>query len=194
MQPSKQLLTILDALATPDRAIFAVADLRSALPHLSFAQLTVVLSRMVTRGDLGRICRGIYFYSRAKPDPHVVLPRTAARLRAGHLCYLSLESVLSQHGIISQLPLDRLTLMTSGRSGSVDCGAWGVIEFTHTKRGAADFQGELTYDADRHLWIASPQLAWRDLCFVGRNLDLVDHQVLKEVTEPVVNGSDHAHV
>jgi hypothetical protein len=176
------LLAVLDDLASPERAIFALADLRSALPDLSLDRCKVLLSRVVKRGDLQRVCRGIYLYPRAKPDPHQVLPRTAARLRTGHFLYLSLESVLSQHGIISQLPMDRLTLMTSGRSGLIDCGQWGAIEFTHTKRGPEDCRGELAYDEDRHLWIASPRLAWRDLHFVGRNLDLVDQDLLTEPT------------
>ncbi|TVR16531.1 MAG: hypothetical protein EA401_01180 [Planctomycetota bacterium] len=182
MQSSRQLLAILDRLASPERAIFAVADLRSALPEQSRDQLKVLLSRLVKRGDLQRVCRGIYCYPRARPDPLLVLPRTAARLRAGHFLYLSLESVLSEHGIISQQPLDRLTLMTSGRGGLIDCGDWGCIEFTHSKRGPGDCQGELSYDATRQLWLASPQLAWRDLRFVGRNVDLVDQQLLEELS------------
>lgn len=182
MQPRRQLVAILDQLASPERAIFALADLRSALPERSADQFKVLLSRAVTHGELQRVCRGIYLYPRAKPDPQRVLPRTAARLRAGHFLYLSLESVLSQHGVISQLPMDRLTLMTGGRSGLIDCGRWGSIEFTHTKRGPEDCRGELAYDHDRHLWLASPQLAWRDLRFVGRNLDLVDQDLLRELS------------
>lgn len=182
MQSSRQLLAILDRLASPERAIFAVADLRAALPGVTRDQLKVLLSRLVKRGELQRVCRGIYCYPRAKPDPLLVLPRAAARLRAGHFLYLSLESVLSEHGIISQLPLDRLTLMTSGRGGVIDCGDWGVIEFTHSKRGPADCRGELSYDPRRQLWVASVQLAWRDLRFVGRNLDVVDQHLLAELS------------
>ena len=55
------------------------------------------------------------------PEVHypsdLVLYHAAARLRADALCYLSLESVLSDAGVISQIPINWITLMTSGRSG-----------------------------------------------------------------------------
>ena len=178
-----QLIATLDRLGTPERAIFATADLRSALPDLSTAQFKVHLSRAVQRGVLQRVCRGIYCYPHAQPNQQLVLYHAAARLRAGHLCYLSLESVLSHHGVISQIPLDRLTLMTSGRRATIACGPWGSIEFTHTKRRAHDLAGQLTYDAPKRLWVATPQLAWRDLKRVGRNNDFVDLNILAEISE-----------
>ena len=114
------------------------------------------------------------------------LEETAARLRAGHLLYLSLESALSEHGAISQMPLDCLTLMTSGRRGVIDCGPFGSLEFTHTRRTAGSCLGQLVYDPERRLWIASAALAWQDLRHVGRNLDLV---VREEV-----EGESHARL
>lgn len=35
----------------------------------------------------------------------------------GEYNYISLESALSEYGIISQIPIDRLTIMTTGRKG-----------------------------------------------------------------------------
>ena len=174
MQPLRQLAEVLAEVAGPDRAIFATADLRSALPQLSDAAFTALLSRAASGGLLERICRGVYQYPRAGLEPGLVLPQAAARLRAGHFLYLSLESALSEHGLISQILLDRLTLMTSGRRGVIDCGRWGSIEFTHTTRTPAECRERLTYDPARRLWIANPRLAWSDLKRVGRNLDLVD--------------------
>jgi len=40
---------------------------------------------------------------------------------------------LSEYGVISQIPLDRLTVMTTGRKGIYKT-IYGTIEFTHTKR------------------------------------------------------------
>jgi hypothetical protein len=173
MQPARQLLGVLEEVSSPERYLFALADLRSALPEMSDNRLNVLLSRAVGRGRLIRVCRGIYLYPRVAYNPGLVLAHTAARLRAGHLLYLSLESALSEHGALSQLPLDRLTLMTSGRRGVIDCGPFGSLEFTHTRRTAGSCRGQLVYDAERRLWIASVALAWQDLQHVGRNLDLV---------------------
>lgn len=174
MQPLRQLAEVLDGVAGPTRAIFAAADLRSALADLSDEAFAVLLSRAVSGGFLERVCRGVYLYPRAGLEAGLVLAHAAARLRAGHLLYLSLESALSEHGLISQVLIDRLTLMTSGRRGIIDCGRWGSIEFTHTTRTAAECQDHLTYDTARRLWIADARFAWSDLKRVGRNLDLVD--------------------
>jgi hypothetical protein len=168
------LAQVLDALASPEHYLFFASDLRSAVPDQSLSSFKCLLSRAATSGLLQRVCRGVYLYPRVAFVPGLVLAHTAARLRAGHLLYLSLESALSEQGWISQLPMDRLTLMTSGRSGLIACGRWGSIEFTHTKRSVQNCQGQLTYDPTRRLWVASATLAHQDLRFVGRNLDLID--------------------
>ncbi len=62
-----------------------------------------------------------------------LLERIAVTLRSGHYNYLSLESALLAYGIISQVPLAGITVMTTGRSGIFDT-PFGRIEFIHTKR------------------------------------------------------------
>ena len=54
-------------------------------------------------------------------------------MRRGEYSYISLETMLSEYGAISQVPIDRLTVMTTGRKGEYET-PFGVIEFTHTKR------------------------------------------------------------
>ena len=179
MQPIRRLAVVLEEVAGPDRAVFAASDLRSAVPDLSRAAFTVLLSRAATGGLLERVCRGVYLYPKAGLASGLVLPHVAARLRCGHLLYLSLESALSEQGALSQLLLDRLTLMTSGRRAVIDCGRWGSIEFTHTTRTAVECRGRLTYDTERRLWVADCGLAWSDLKRVGRNLDLVDQTAVE---------------
>ncbi len=74
---------------------------------------------------------------------------------------MSLESVLSDAGVISQVPMNWISLMTSGRSHVVDCGDYGHIEFVHTAQSPDDVSGELSYDPERHLWRASVRQALR---------------------------------
>ena len=181
MQALRILAKCLGSLATPEHYLFAPADLRSLVPSLSDAAFRSMLTRAVASGVLDRVCRGIYLASHVAHASGLVLYHAAARLRAGHLLYLSLESALSEHGLISQMPLGRITLMTTGRGGAINCGVRGVIEFTHTKRRANRFCGQLSYDPARRLWVAAPKLALRDLRRVGRNLDLV--QAVTEVEE-----------
>ncbi|PHM28446.1 hypothetical protein [Xenorhabdus budapestensis] len=59
----------------------------------------------------------------------------AKAMRRGEYNYVSLESALSEYGAISQIPIDRLTVMTTGRKGTYKT-PFGIIEFTHTKRSA----------------------------------------------------------
>jgi hypothetical protein len=135
---------------------------------------------MAKSGLLTRVCRGVYLYPKAGYSKGFVLPHTAARLREGSFCYLSLESVLSEAGIISQIPLGWITLMTGGRSGIIDCGKWGAIEFIHTKKTPENLSAELVYDERYRLWRASAALALRDMKAAKRATDLIDWEAARE--------------
>ncbi|MEI6388908.1 MAG: hypothetical protein WCQ50_20020, partial [Spirochaetota bacterium] len=121
---------------------------------------------------------GIYLFDRVAYKRGLELYHIAAKLRSGCFNYLSQESVLSDAGCISQVPLQRITLMTSGRSSLASCGIWGSIEFTHTKKVLDRLSGELSYDPEIRLLRASPRLALADLRAARRNLDLTGQKVL----------------
>jgi predicted transcriptional regulator of viral defense system len=178
MQPLRQLDHTLRSLADRERCVFSSWDLAGAVPDCE--QLAVLLSRATQAGLLRRVCRGIYLYPvRDYPMEHLLF-HAAARLRAGEFNYISLETVLSDAGVISQVPMNWISLMTSGRSHVVNCGDYGHIEFVHTAQQPNEVGGELSYDAERHLWRASVRQAWRDMKATRRSLDLVDEEVLHE--------------
>jgi hypothetical protein len=110
-----------------------------------------------------------------------LLFHTAARLRAGEFNYISLETILSDAGVISQIPMNWITLMTSGRSHVVDCGERGHIEFVHTAQRPGEVAHELTYDPDRRLWRASVRQALRDMKATRRSMELADPEVAHEL-------------
>ncbi len=179
MQPLKQLSQTLRSLADREHCVFAPSDLAGAVPGCG--QLAVLLSRATKAGVLKRVCRGIYLYPVPDYPAGSLLFHAAARLRAGEFNYVSLETVLCDAGVISQLPMNWITLMTSGRSHIVDCGDHGRIEFVHTAQRPTDVSGELTYDAPLHLWRASVKQAFRDMKATRRSLDLVDQEALHEL-------------
>ncbi len=181
MQSMKRLQQLLEQFADGEHYLFSSQDLRSGLADISDAAFMSLLTRATRDGLLRRVCRGIYINPRADYQPGLVLYHAAARLRAGHYVYLSLESVLSMHGIISQMPLNRITLMCSGRGGEIKCGDFGRIEFTHSKQSIDAIADELHYAGVLRLWVASPLLALSDLKHVGRNLDLVDQALFEEI-------------
>ena len=179
--PLSQLSATLKKLASPKRYLFTLNDLSSVLPSLNRAALLIVLSRAVKSGLLQRVCRGLYLNPNANPHDGLLLYHAAARLRAGDFNYLSLESVLSDAGVISQIPIAWITLMSSGRNRIVDCGHFGRIEYIHTRRPVGNLAQKLSWDGRIHLWRASPAFALKDLKHTHRSQDLVDWELANDL-------------
>lgn len=180
MQPAIYLRNEVDRLAKGEHYLFAAADLRALFPKLTTRAFRALLSRAAQAGVVERVCRGIYLNPRADRPRGYELYHAAARLRAGHLLYLSLESALSDVGVISQVPVGRVTFMTSGRSNVIRCGRFGVIELVHTDQRPSDLVTDLAFDERIRAWRASVRLAMRDMRATGRSLDLIDTEVLSE--------------
>jgi len=158
------------------RYVFTLRDLAHLFPEDAPKTLKEGVARLVRAGLLQRVCRGVYLYPYARTRDSYTVERIARTLRRGHYSYVSNESALSEYGAISQAPVDRLTLMTTGRRGVYHT-PYGVIEFTHTARSVRDILNGVR-DAGRPLRLASPQTAWRDLKRVGRNLHLVNEDAI----------------
>ena len=179
MQPMKQLEKVLASLADGEHYLFTNSDFEAALPERQ--GLAVLLCRAQKAGILKRVCRGIYLYPRVNYPRGMVLFHAAARLRASGFNYISLETALSDAGVISQIPINWITLMSSGRSQVVDCGDFGRMEFVHTAQSPGEVAEELTYDPQRRLWRASARLALRDMRATRRTQDLVNPEVAHEL-------------
>jgi predicted transcriptional regulator of viral defense system len=179
MQPTRKLEKVLASLADAEHYLFASSDFQAALGKRG--GLAVVLCRAQKAGLLQRVCRGIYLYPRVNYPRGLVLFHAAARLRASGFSYLSLETALSDAGVISQVPMNWITLMSSGRSQVVECGDYGRIEFVHTAQLPGALARELTYDPERRLWRASTRLALRDLRATRRSQELVNPEVADEL-------------
>lgn len=179
MQPIRKLEKVLESLADAEHYLFSNSDFEAALPGRH--GLAVLLCRAQKAGILKRVCRGIYLYPRVKFPPGMVLFHAAARLRASGFNYLSLETALSDAGVISQVPINWITLMSSGRSQVVDCGGFGRIEFVHTAQLPGELAEQLTYDPERRLWRAPVRLALRDMRATRRPQDLLNPEVIHEL-------------
>lgn len=180
MQPIRRLTRNLERLATPEHCLFAPEDLRALLPEISDSAFKTLLSRAARDGYLVRVCRGLYLYDKVAYPPGLLLFHAAARLRADTFSYISLETALSDAGAISQVPINWITLMSSGRSNTIRCGVLGTIEFVHTSKEPDDVADQLHYDQRCHLWRASVQLAAQDMRATRRNTDLIDWSIVNE--------------
>lgn len=166
-------LRILQQWDKKGRYVFTKGDLAKLFAEDSAKALSEALGRLVKNGILERACRGIYVNPHANCFDSYVLERIAKSLRRGEYNYVSLESMLSEYGAISQIPIDRLTVMTTGRKGTYQT-LYGVIEFTHTKRPPADIINNTRMIEGRPLRVATKKAAWRDLKSVGRNIQMVN--------------------
>lgn len=165
-----------------NRSVFAVADLRRLFPERSENTFAEGLRRLVAQGVLERAARGVYVYALSRRSRQYLVEEVAACLRRGEYNYISLESALSEFGAISQVPISRITVMTTGRGGMIAT-PYGDIEFTHTARPVSDIL-ESTLAADgRPLRIARVETALRDLRRVGRNLHMVDPDEYRDILE-----------
>lgn len=160
------------------RFVFTLADLAKLFHEDSARALKDGLRRLVAEGLLERPARGVYLYALAHSRDSDMIEHIARALRRGEYNYVSLESALSEYGAISQVPLDRLTVMTTGRKGVYKT-PYGTIEFVHTKRSVGELLKRMT-DVGRPLQLATLQAAWSDLKRVGRNTHLVDESVIDD--------------
>ncbi len=155
------------------KVIFTQSELSLLLDNRSDQALRTTLSRYVRKGVLRRLASGIYLNPRTEISSADILYTVAGLLRGNTLWYISLESALSEHGMISQIPMSTITCMTTGRSGRFQIDTYGIIEFIHTKKHKDTLLPHLVYDTKRNCYIADAILAAKDLKAVGRNLDLL---------------------
>lgn len=169
----------LNELDRKNRYVFNLYDLHKMFPEDNRKTLHEGLKRLVNAGLLSRACRGVYVNDNAQHFDAYVIEHIAKALRMGEYNYVSLESILSEYGLISQIPIDRLTVMTTGRAGIYKT-PYGVIEFTHTKRSVNDIIASIQTVPGRPLRIAKKSTAIRDLKRVGRNIHLLIQQGLSQ--------------
>lgn len=155
------------------RYVYRRSDL-SVLLGESGSKLDNTLSRLVESSVLTRAADGVYVLTKSRNLSAYTLEHVAQNLRRGHITFESLESALAQWGVISEIPIDRITLMTTGRSGTYTT-PYGTIEFTHTKEKTRTILEQVIKRPGR-LPIASQPFALKNLRSVGRNLHLINRE------------------
>lgn len=165
----------LDEFSRSGHYVSHLRDFEKLFPDESERALKASIKRLVDNDILTRAVYGVYVYNRARQDGYI-LEHIVKTLRRGEYSYVSLESALSQYGVISQIPIDRLTVMTTGRRGEYKT-PWGVIELTHTARSVGDILAG-TIETKSPIRFAKKETAVRDLLRVGRNTHLIDHAEL----------------
>lgn len=174
-----QAIKVLKVWDKSGKYVFTKDELRKLFFQDSPKTFIEGINRLVKDNILKRVCQGIYVNPEAVCRDSYTIEHIAKALRPGEYNYVSLESILSEYGVISQIPMDRLTVMTTGRKGMYKT-PFGIIEYTHTKRPLSDIVKNIYWVEKRPLRIASKEIAWRDLKRVGRNINMVDLDELNE--------------
>jgi len=113
-------IELIQRLAELDRYgiyVLAKRDIEKLFPDEDDKAMEKSLQHMVCDGLLQRVAKGLYLNPAASTKNRWIVEEIAKLLRPGCLSYVSLESILSEYGSISQIPINRLTVMTTGRSG-----------------------------------------------------------------------------
>lgn len=160
------------------RFVFSSQDIAKLFPDDSKRALQAGIDRLVKQGVLVRATKNVFVYGLSQHKHKFPLEWIAQAMRRGEYSYVSLESALSEYGAISQIPMDRITVMTTGRKGEYQT-PFGTIEFTHTKRDPMDIL-KSTSVVGRPLRLASKHAAFRDLKRSGRNTHLVDQEAIND--------------
>jgi predicted transcriptional regulator of viral defense system len=136
-----------------NKAFYSIADIEKiiGLPRKS---LYVSVNRLVERGILERIGRGMYRLFTAKAS----IEKTAASLYLPN--YLSFESALSRYGILNLVPYT-LTFATTRKTRRMTVERRDV-EFRQIKRDL--FWG---YEMQGGIYIAKPEKAFLDLAYLA---------------------------
>src|SRR4051794_7765135 len=163
---------------------FTPSSFSALMGGIEPAYLKLMTKRLSDQGVLIRAARGVYVNPHARSRPPDVRRGLLRFLRPREMNYVSLETKLSETGVISQITT-ALTCMTTGSPGRFET-PWGAIEFTHTDRKIR--VGIDVVIQDDGTLEATVRTAIRDLRRVGRNLDLIDHRIL---TEAITDQDKH---
>jgi len=181
MQPLNILVNWLQENTDETHSLFSLQDFHPLFPDLSDTAFKTLLSRAVRLGHLQRVCRGLYVYEKSTPQDGLLLFHAAAYLRSDEFNYISLESALSDAGVISQIPMNWISIVSSGRSNIISCGEFGHIEFVHSNQNPTTIMEQLTYDPICRLWRANIALAIRDMKKMHRNCDLINWDFVNDL-------------
>ncbi len=170
---SVEAIKILHSCDLEGRILFRSRELGTLFGE-SGDTLRSTIKRLAADGILERVAHDAYLYLLFHPNGCDVLGHIATFLRPGEVTYESLESAASQWGFISQIPLGRISCVTTGAEGLVDT-RFGAIEFIHTDDDSNDVKrGILDRMPRNRLPIATEERCLHDLVSRKRSLELID--------------------
>ena len=159
--------------------LYTKTSFRILFPQETEHALKKSLQRHVRSGVLHKVSKSLYANERARSAAVDKLPALIPYLKPTAINYLSQETRLSQLGEISQMPLNYVSVMTSGSSQTFRT-RYGDVQFTHTKRSIEYILAHTETDPAIGLLVADKTLALKDLMRSNRQTrTLVEEQARK---------------
>lgn len=173
----QQLIQIIETLG---KGLFTIKDLKKLFPEDAYIKTSV--NRMLNRGDLVQVVRGVYALNRNNLD----IEKIAAQLY--YPSYISFESALAKYGIINQGRYG-LTLATTRHSKQMIIAG---MECNFSQLKPALFFG---FDLIDGVYLAAPEKAVLDklylICLGKREVETsewylegLDRQKIQEYLKP----------
>lgn len=172
---------------TLGKGLFTIKDLKKLFPEDAYIKTSV--SRLLGRGELVQVVRGVYTINRNDLD----IEKVATQLY--YPSYISFESALARYGIINQGRYG-LTLATTRHSKQMTIAG---VECNYSRLKPALFFG---FDLIEGVFLASPEKALLDelylICLGKRKvetsdwyLDSLDRQKIQEYIQPFNSSVKH---
>ena len=141
--------------------------------------LRSTLRRLVDAGIVERVARDLYWIDSPSAKGIPAIEELAGALRSGEFNFIGMESAASLWSVISQIPVDRLTVVTTGREGEFKT-PFGVIEFIHTASSPSEIIAN-TVDYPGHgLRLATKDYTVRGLLRARRSVHLIDWEEVED--------------
>ena len=137
------------------------------------------IKRLLDSGIITRLARDVYWFGDFKGRDVPAIEEVAVALRSGEFNYIGMESAASLWSVISQIPVGRLTVVTTGREGEFNT-PFGTIEFIHPAADANEIISN-TVDYPGHaLRLATKRYAVQGLMRARRSTYLIDWEEVED--------------
>lgn len=174
MTKAEKLLAAFSSAVKAGGGVHTAQELAFMLGERHTPAFTKFLADCVKKGIVRRLANGIFESTLTPPEPSTAIYKVIKKLRGDVLNYISLESQLSYTGEISQIVMDRVTVITKGRSATFST-PYGIIEFTHTKKPISKIAPNLYFDSDIKMYRAKLEQAIADLKACNRNIHMLEN-------------------
>ena len=140
-----------------------------------------IITQLLNDGILWPATDNIFVYRLFDSSKRDIIGDIATTLRPMEYNYESFESAASQWSIISQIPMSRMMVATTGDSGEITINGGVVIEFIHICGDALEIAKRYIDREPRcALPIANKKACLNDLLQFNRSLDLIDWEEAEE--------------